>query len=135
MAEFHPPDEGRERLSEGFMNVIVGSLGEKWKRELRETMKYEAGMVKRVFALLPQLSVYEWKILTYLLGPKELMKRGPFEIFGTVMPEWTPEMVLTYQVLCAGCTEVTDRVIRAVGGDFQKYSSSLKLAKRAVSHR
>ena len=65
----------------------------------------------------------------YLLGPKEVMKRGPFEIFGTLMPEWTPEMLLTYQVLCAGCTEVTDCVIRAVGGDFQKYSSSLKLAK------
>ena len=64
----------------------------------------------------------------YLLGPKEVMKQGRFKIFGTLMPEWTPEMVLTYQVLCAGCTEVTDRVIRAVGCDFQKYSSSLKLA-------
>ena len=72
-------------------------------------------MVNRVFALLPQMGVYEWKILMYLLGPKELMKLGPFEIFGTLMPEWTPEMVLTYQVLCAGCTEVVDLVIRAVG--------------------
>ena len=31
MAEFHPPDEGREKLSEGFMNVIIESLGDKWR--------------------------------------------------------------------------------------------------------
>ena len=53
-------------------------------------------------ALLPYMSVYEWRILMYLLGPKELVRRGSFEIFGTLMPEWTPEMVLTYQVMCAG---------------------------------
>ena len=49
------------------------------------------------------------------------------------MPEWTPEMVLTYQVLCAGCTEVTDRMIRAAGGDIQRYSSSLKSAKMQIA--
>ena len=90
MAEFHPPDEGRKKLSEGFMSAFIGSLGDKWRRESRDSMRYEAGMVNRVFALLPYMSVYEWKILMYLLGPQKVMKRGPFEIFGTLMPEWTP---------------------------------------------
>ena len=79
-------------------------------------------MINQVFALLPQMSVYEWKILMYLLGPKELIKHGPFKIFGNIMPEWTSEMVLTHQVLCAGCTEMTDRLIRVVGDDFKKYA-------------
>ena len=69
----------------------------------------------------------------YLLGPKEVVRRGPFEIFGTLMPGWTPEMVLTYQVLCAGCTEVTEKLIRAAGGDIQRYSSSLKSAKTQIA--
>ena len=60
----------------------------------------------------------------YLLGAKELVKRGPFEIFGTVLPEWSPEMVLTYQVMCAGCTEASEKLICAAGGSIQKYSSS-----------
>ena len=128
MEEFNPPAEGRKEVSKGFMNVITGSLGNKWKRDSREAAKYSPEMINQVSALLPQMSIYEWKILMYLLGPKELVKQGPFKIFGTRMPEWTPEMVLTYQVLSAGCTEVTDRKIRAVGGDFKKYSPSLKLA-------
>ena len=87
--------------------------GNENREKLRDTIR-----INQMFALLPQMSIYEWKILMYLLGPKELIKQGPFKIFGTLMPEWTPEMVLNYQVLCAGCTEVTDRLIRAVGGDF-----------------
>ena len=41
------------------------------------------------------MSVYEWKLLVYLLGPVDLIEEGPFEIFGVLMPERTPEMVLT----------------------------------------
>ena len=88
---------------------------------------------RQVFALLPDLSIYEWRMLMYLLGPKEVVRRGPFEIFGTVLPGWTPEMVLTYQVMCAGCTEVSEKLIRAAGGDIQKYSSSLKAAKTQIA--
>ena len=69
----------------------------------------------------------------YLLGPKEVVRRGPFEIFGTVMPGWTPEMVLTYQVMCAGCTEISEKLIRVQWGDVQKYSSSLKAAKTQIA--
>ena len=76
-------------------------------------------MVKRVFALLPGMSIFEWRVLKYLLGPKEVVRRGPFEIFGIVMPGWTPEMVLTYQVMCAGCTEITEKLIHVAGGDIQ----------------
>ena len=133
VAESHPPDEGREGLSEGFMNEFIASLGDKWRRESRDSRGYDAGMVNRVFSLLPYMNVYEWRILMYLLGPREVARRGPFEVFGTVMPEWTPEMVLTYQVLCAGCTEVTEKLIRAAGGDIQRYSSSLKSAKMQIA--
>ena len=69
----------------------------------------------------------------YLLGPKEVVKRGPFEIFGTVLPGWSPEMVLTYQVMCAGCTEVSEKLICAAEGSIQKYSSSLKAAKTQIA--
>ena len=55
----------------------------------------------------------------YLLGPKEVARRGPFEIFGTVLPGWTPEMVLTYQVMCAGCTEISEKLLRAAGVIFE----------------
>ena len=49
------------------------------------------------------------------------------------MPGWTPEMVLTYQVMCAGCTEITEKLIRAAGCDIQKYSPSLKAAKTQIA--
>ena len=42
-------------------------------------------------------------------------------------------MVLTYQVMCAGCTEISEKLIRAAGGDIQKYSSSLKAAKTQIA--
>ena len=38
VAEFHPPDEGRKKLSEGFMSSFIGSLGDKWRRESRDSM-------------------------------------------------------------------------------------------------
>ena len=115
------------------MSEFMASFGEKWRRESRFLRAYDAGMVKQVFALLPDMTIYEWRILKYLLGPKEMVRRGPFEIFGTVIPGWSPEMVLTYQVMCAGCTEISEKLIRAAGGDVQKYSSSLKAAKTQIA--
>ena len=68
-----------------------------------------------VFTLLAQMSVYEWKVLVYLLGSSELRRQGPFEVFGILMPDWTTEMVLTYQVLCVGCTKTTDSLTQLTG--------------------
>ena len=127
--EFNAPQEQRQRgINENLiMDLMIRSLGLTWKRESRDDARRcipEA--VETVFTLLPQMSVYEWKVLVYLLGPSELTKRGPSEIFGTLMPDWTPEMVLTNQVIFAGCTKTTDCLIQVTGGDFQKYPSALK---------
>merc|ERR1711894_232452 len=87
------------RRGNGYMSELIAGLGEKWRRESRPSKAQEPRVHNQVFDLLPDLSIYEWRMLMYLLGAKEVVKRGPFEIFGTVLPGWSPEMVLTYQVM------------------------------------
>ena len=52
------------------MSEFIASFGEKWRRESRFSKAYDPRVVKQVFALLPDMSIYEWRVLKYLLGPK-----------------------------------------------------------------
>ena len=63
VADSYTGEEEQRRRSEGFMSEFIASLGDKWRRESRDSRGYDAGMVNQVFALLPQMSIYEWKIL------------------------------------------------------------------------
>ena len=74
VADSYTGEEEQRRRSEGFMSEFIASLGDKWRRESRYSRGYDAGMVKRVLVLLTDMSVYEWMILMYLLGPKEVVR-------------------------------------------------------------
>ena len=64
MGEFHPP-EGRQGVSEGFMNLMIGSLRPKWRRNSQDAARRSPETVNLVFAPLTKMSVYEWQVLVY----------------------------------------------------------------------
>ena len=67
MADSYTGTEEERRCSEGFMSEFIASLGEKWRRESRFSRAYDPRVVKQVFVLLLDITIYEWRILKYLL--------------------------------------------------------------------
>ena len=66
--------ERERRRGNGYMSEFIAGLGEKWRRELRPSKAQDPRVHRQVFDLLPDLSIYEWRMLMYLLGAKEVVK-------------------------------------------------------------
>ena len=68
-ASYTGTEEDRRR-SEGFMSEFIASLGEKWRRESRFSKAYDPRVQRQVFALLPDLSIYEKEDADVFIGAK-----------------------------------------------------------------
>ena len=59
VADSYTGEEEERRRSEGFMSEFIASFGEKWRRESRFSRAYDPRVVKQVFALLPDMTIYD----------------------------------------------------------------------------
>ena len=58
--------EREKRRGNGYMSEFIAGLGEKWRRESRPSKAQDPRVHRQVFDLLPDLNIYEWRMLMYL---------------------------------------------------------------------